>query len=362
MRKEASVELTPAGVARTSYHTIAEKLQTPSEPTFLSQAFTRNASFASNESQPTFMHFLFLLDDGLPHAEIWQNFFSSAPAGSYAVWAHCAKPRACLSKRSPIKSALPELKFVDTAYSKHCVDLVTPFVQLLKAALADGTSHPREKFVLIGDATLPVKPFSYVQATLSANDDSDFCFFPKRAWKRFLIDGRYFFLPKHHQWVNLNRAHAEKLVSNWDSSTKFWSRFRLKHAPRKQTTCTDEYATFESIFGPLPMGYARWKFPGLAGATIRSATGAAEWNQGSCRTYASWAPNDGHHWKDTMELSKQITDPRDKVLPPRGFHPVSLAAVGDRSLQILRNSPFLFVRKFTQHAHLQHFAEIMFSK
>merc|ERR550537_2010266 len=89
---------------------------------------------------------------------------------------------------------------------------------LSKAVEADPhLSHPGDKFVFVSDSTLPAKPFSQIYATLTTRQGSDFCVFPTKEWADIGQPGYLQILPKHHQWIILNRGHAEKALNLWAS-------------------------------------------------------------------------------------------------------------------------------------------------
>merc|ERR1740138_1032352 len=95
-----------------------------------------------------------------------------------------------------------------------------------------------EKFVVISSSTLPIKPFAVVYAELLESEESDFCFNKRSSAgtlqlkHRYSKDGAAFtstlFLPKHDEWVVLNRDHATKLVERWpraavSENARFWT-------------------------------------------------------------------------------------------------------------------------------------------
>merc|ERR1719183_716797 len=79
------------------------------------------------------VHFLFLVHDDLPHADIWHQFFANAPVGSWQVLVHCKDPAGC--RRNGVFSKSPGFKEVPTTPTWYCHDLVTAMVKLASEAL-----------------------------------------------------------------------------------------------------------------------------------------------------------------------------------------------------------------------------------
>lgn len=307
------------------------------------------------------VHFLFLLRSSLPHAEIWRRFFADAPAGSWAAWAHCTDRAACVQDSTT--KAFP-LTIVPQVPSKWLTDLVTPEVRLLRSATEPGV-QPRpalEKFVILSDSTLPVKPFSVVSKVLSESPDSDFCFNTVNQWSLATIRNKTYTIPKHWQWVVFNRTDALGLIRRWqkpiekDTAITAWN-VTLPDGtvvPRSRfsgSTRVPDEQVFSVAEGPLEL-------------TTRDRD--AEMQQildrlRRCRTYLTFN-------KD-MELYRKLhlkrpTEPRIDVTydvmddagskwdGPRWdrSHPIRFTQVGKRTTAALRNSPFLFARKFKSGA------------
>lgn len=330
-----------------------------------------NASGSAHQA-PGVIHFLFLINDALPHADIWRMFFSSAPKGSYTVLAHCKDPDGC--RRSGLVQSLAEARMIPTVGSWYCHDLVTAMSKLTEAALnlRAAPNGGVEKFVFVSDSTLPVKPFSVVHRELSNNDDSDFCIFPCDQWGWANIDNRNLWLVKHHQWVVLNRAHAEVFVKSWvpvdersvwhvqlkDDSWRGKERFLSPqhfHHPPQANWCSDEWGFFGTIFGAVePKGGVR-KFPGLSGGQLNMWGPGAMQSQGKCRTFTYWGrENDGPQFN---LLGTQIHGNGDAMscFPRCHDRPATFSSVGDASLSAMRNSPFLFARKFAKSLWMPNF-------
>jgi len=307
------------------------------------------------------IHFLFMLMDALPHGNLWGEFFADAPNNSYRAWAHCVHHHACEENLT-----MPGLQLVPTVYSARRVDLMTPMVRLLESALqdpVDGYPNPLDKFVLVSDSTLPLKPFASVFSVLTAHASSDMCFFPPEDYLLHAdIEGTLLFLPKQHQWVVLNRNHSEMLVNNWVSPCTELCNWtipysegglnRLDFAPppnsaksldrlgsvygkvmgrgrssncRPGSTATDEYAVFANIFGPLE----EFSRASLTDLSVESV----------CHTWTSFPEMDGKRAR--INLSD-----RPGYIDAIQGHPGEIHETDTEALSALRSSPYLFARKF----------------
>lgn len=326
------------------------------------------------------VHFLFLVDVGLSHVDVWRRFFQQAPAGSFRIWAHCARDKEC--KADDILT-LPTATLVPTVPSAYCYDLVTPAVQLMRHALEAHASLPGivEKFALISDTSLPVKPFRTVHRALTADDDSDICVSPVDDWRHAHVDGVKVFLVKHSQWVILNRPHAEVMVRDWSpakgwdkfmgwwslpvSNGSFGSRVRNVAAQRFMTNnggayaCTDEQAVFATVFGAFEPGASGTRaMPGLGRPVLANGTQvpqglsvhppASQSVQGRCRTFTVF--QSGRPLGNlTAEITSAINSDAESsaaFIDPDFSHPIVFKHVGPKLIRALRVSPFLFARKF----------------
>lgn len=323
------------------------------------------------------VHFLFLVNDDLPHAHIWQSFFAKAPHGSWKVAVHCKDPVGCA--RNGVFANNPGFEPVPTTGTWYCHDLVTAMKQLLLGALAYGAAQStggREKFVFVSESTLPIKPFNEIHSTLLLDDASDFCLFPSDQWASASIDGQFVKLLKQHQWVVLSRQHAELFINRWvpvDSNSK-WRIWLTTGAwlgqeryvdptafyyPRGANTCTDEYAFMATIFGALePLGGKRF-FPSFGGGEVDMQSHTT---QGRCRTWSYW----DYSWDPaSAALAKHIADDvyeSEISCYPKCFaRPASLEKVGEASLHALRQSPFLFARKFSATVWMPKYYDIVLS-
>merc|ERR1719399_2778217 len=131
------------------------------------------------------------------------NFFETAPRDQYRVLVHCKLPSCKDSLDGTILQTVPRVK------SWYCTDLVSPMNQLLRAALQQ-KGNSRDKFAFVSDSTLPAKPFGYLYRELIGRRGSDFCVFPSQEWASIRAHGGIEVAPKHHQWIILDRRHAEE--------------------------------------------------------------------------------------------------------------------------------------------------------
>lgn len=335
---------------------------------------------ASNSSSQAWgagvVHFLFLVNDNIPHGEIWRQFFSNAPAGSWKVLVHCKDSAGC--QRNGVFTTNPGFIQVPTTPTWYCHDLVTAMVSLARGALGLNAAMlgGREKLVYLSESALPIKPFAEIHSTLLLDDSSDFCLFPSDQWGSASVDGSFVKLLKHHQWVVLSRAHAEMIVRDWvpvnaRSEWKVWlksgtwqgeSRNVMPqnfYYPAAANTCTDEWAFMATVFGALePMSGARY-LPGFGGGHIDMNTVAS---QGRCRTWSYWDNNwDAAATTLGSQIANDFYGSKMSCYPKCHARPASLERLSARSLRALRNSPFLFARKFSSAAWMPHYYKIVLS-
>lgn len=328
-------------------------------------------------SPPGVVHFLFMVINDIPQADIWQKFFADAPKGSYTALVHCKDSEGC--KRTGLLKKVPELQQVPTVNSWYCHDLVTAMVHIMKVAadLHAAPSGAPEKFVFISDSTLPVKPFSEVHAQLSSNTLSDFCFYPSDQWTYGKIDGHDVGLLKHHQWVVLNREHADMMIKEWvpvDARSVWhvplkggsWTGKERFVSPQhfnypRHGMCPDEWAIFTTIFGATeyPGQNGIRAYPGLSGPPIKLWGNGALTTQGVCRTYSYWKNTDGEVFANVAGQISADIHSKVSCYPECGQHPATLEWLSDASLSVLRSSPFLFARKFSANVWMPNYYSLV---
>lgn len=302
---------------------------------------------------------LFLVNDAIGSAEHWRSFFDGTSSASWRALAHCKNPWAC--KSSPSFKILPEVTIVETVGSWYCHDLVSAMVQLLRVATAEA-GHPSDKFAFMSDSTLPVKPPHEVHSALMAHGESDICVFPSNHWGHAKVDEtKEAILVKHHQWVVLNREHAERMVKEWVpvqadghwnvplqrgtpyETRKPYSAEWFKRAPNANC-CTDEWAIYATLFGAVVSDahLGPVSVPGLSGSPLYLN---GHQMQGTCRTFAFFR-GDGPAFRDLGQALGHDSSNRVSCWPWCTARPMSFMSLSDEGVLAMRNSPFLFARKF----------------
>lgn len=250
--------------------------------------------------------FMFMLDSGIPTEDIWVRFFRDQARGAdFEVRVHCTNLTLC---RSSIQH--PEIfRTIPTVSSEYCTDLANPMLALLRAIAPLGSQHPRDKFVLVSENAIPIKPFGEIRERLTADEGSDFCIAPADQWL-YTYRGRR--VVKHHQWTTLSRRHAAILMRNHTYGKEvFASRaFNIVNPE----PCLDEYWAFGAIFGSVklpapgmaimqedttrePHDMSRFEgVNGLNGGQLDLVGARSQENQGRCDTFID-APA-SHGWFD----------------------------------------------------------------
>lgn len=247
-------------------------------------------------------------------------------------------------------------EIIPSVATTYCFDLVGGMNALLATALQkDGGSHPRDKFILVSDSTLPVKPFRFIQQQLTQDAGSDFCIFPRNEWAEVVEAAAGLGQPatmsvkhvavKHHQWAVFGREHAQTVVQSSGELKDLMHRFQLNTPGSKNTGCLDEFWHFAVLFGSLKLGDspAVLGLPALNGAPVSSVDYDI---QGRCDTFVNWVArasgSDNNMTRLTQELS---ADPGTDMDQASDTRPSSIHRVSKKSLESLRSSSFLFARK-----------------
>lgn len=317
------------------------------------------------------IHFLFLLNDKVNHEHLWWRWLYDVPVERYSAWAHCKDYNGCV--RNGV-GGIQKMKFVPTTPTWYCHDLVTAMRQLLKSALEAAPKTGPQKFVFVSDSTLPVKPFNEVASALLQDDDSDFCVFPKWQWAWANIDGHSVNMIKHHQWVVLSREHAELFVKDWvpvdhravwqvwlrDESWKGKERFvSPQHFHRKDAGCADEYAFMGTIYGAVEPKSGARKLDHFGGGWLATDGLKTHNTQGRCRTFTYWGDQEGPNFASVARQIRTDWGSQMSCYPRCHVHPASFGKLTMKSLQVLRHSEFLFVRKFPVGAQLPDYETIV---
>lgn len=335
-----------------------------------SAAADGNASSSSNASvhngtvanRPPRIYFLFLAVDKISNLKVWNNFFSQAPPSQYKVLVHCKLAQCNTYVQGTVFWAVP------TVPSYYCTDLVSPMNQLLAYALNDepGMTNPMDKFVYVSDSTLPAKPFAEIYSTYTARPGSDFCAFPSNEWADIPGLGGLEMAVKVHQWFTLSRQHAERANLMWSSGKmhNFMSKFQMNwnsylwsnntYADNRNFGCLDEFWHMAALYGTLThVDATRDAVVNLEGFTngplkVASATG---W-QGACDTFVVWSK---YLYAEGENPFLRLHSSLDPVSVPHGGNsqrPGWWDTMSSYGIHAIRNSEFLFVRKFIDNPRL----------
>eukprot|EP00930_Biecheleria_cincta_P070299 TRINITY_DN57941_c0_g1_i1.p1 TRINITY_DN57941_c0_g1~~TRINITY_DN57941_c0_g1_i1.p1 ORF type:complete len:373 (+),score=50.94 TRINITY_DN57941_c0_g1_i1:78-1196(+) len=365
-------------VARCTVHTLVLAL---SYAVYEAISIQRVLDANGAESGTGTVNFLFLLKDGLPHLPIWEEFFAGADGSTSALWAHCENYSACANDTGLNKLGM---QLVPTVPSERCVDLVSPEVQLMRHALRRPGSFDigRDKFVLLSDTTLPLKPLSTVLGALLATTTTDFCFFPLKDWPDASIDGHHMFLAKTAQWAVFNEEHARTLVQTWLPCHEIFG-WNMPYAGNSVSTqafnrpltgsdrrCSDEVAVFASIFGPMSQSDVGQGFERFGVSSACHTLTLFQWPSRKI-----FVPDglqqiidddpDTHTDGGLPDAAKGdlLTGLKDVLEGLKNGiegHPTTFLRLGNRTLQALRHSSFLFARKFERGFSFPGFSEVMF--
>lgn len=336
-----------------------------------------------------------MLQGKLRFGRIWRAFFAAAPPGSYNLWIHCAK-QDCDGNHPQLE--VPGSVIVQHAPSMRCFDLVTPLRSLAKTALESGVHKDvLEKFIVVSDTSLPVKPFPYTFRQLTSRPESDYCLhstsgarwpsvkmrYSRRRRRTSLYiekgEGQEFFLVKHQQFVVLNRKDAQALVDLWDipeDPTKitktwkaplvgqYWKMYDtriVKKLPRvpmgwfdkSGRFCADEIAPYALAHGIF-----------LPGQDLRCPL---DWST-QCSTTDDLMK---HKRCSTLSVGRKNSlieemqrQDEELDLAEEDSHAIAFSKIGRKSMILLRNSSYLFARKFSKSMGadaLAGYVEIMLS-
>lgn len=333
-----------------------------------SATFTYDVSQISKQkkgtaNRPPRIFFLFLAVDKISNFQAWKNFFATADPNLYRAFVHCKLPQCLQFVQGSFMIPVP------TVPSYYCTDLVSPMNQLLGHALNNdpGFENPSDKFVFVSDSTLPAKPFSEVYRTLSMRQGSDFCAFPAGEWADIPgAQGGIELAVKVHQWMVLERAHAINSCVLWASGKNhdLMQRFYMNYnsftynnntyADHRNFGCLDEFWHMATLFGTLSHTDATRdavvSLQMFTGSPLR-ITASAGW-QGACDTMVIWSKY--LHAPGANPFSQLHTSLDPPSIPHGGNdqRPGWWDTISTTGMQAIRNSGFLFVRKFVDGPRL----------
>lgn len=314
------------------------------------------------------VHFLFSVFENINFKQVWRVFLAGAPAGSWRAWVHCVNEAGC--RNNAIWEALPGMMQVETVPSQRCTDLISPQWSLVNSAVGASTSE-QDKFVFVSESCLPVKPFTYVYRTLLANDESHLCLMtPRRQWQMTRVNGVSFYLVKHSQWGILNRRDAQRFAEMWtrlDDQGR-WQivmpgrqfagvRFLLDRKDRHNWRCADEFGLFATIFGLfVPGEFSPEKCP--LNSTMRCRTKEELFGQARCPTMFFF-----YKTERNAVLKKLLKSENSNYTWRGAGHPMEIKRLSMRAISILRESDFLFARKFRANVQLpSDFTKVMYKE
>eukprot|EP00927_Polykrikos_kofoidii_P064466 TRINITY_DN5969_c0_g2_i1.p1 TRINITY_DN5969_c0_g2~~TRINITY_DN5969_c0_g2_i1.p1 ORF type:complete len:472 (-),score=49.66 TRINITY_DN5969_c0_g2_i1:60-1424(-) len=306
--------------------------------------------------RPPRIYFLFLAVDKVSNLDIWRYFFGQADPNQYRAFVHCKNP-SCVHQTmgSPLIT-------VPTVPSFYCTDLVSPMNQLLSVALNSDVdfANPLDKFTFISDSTLPAKPFSHIYSTLTSRQGSDFCVFPSAEWADIPGSAGLEIAVKHHQWITLDRNHAERASWMWaqGSMHDFMVRFHMNangwsygdnaFADGRNFGCLDEFWFMLAIFGPLTHSTVGSEqsvhLPTFTGSPLHIST-ESKW-QGACDTFVLWSQYLHRTSNSAFDRLYMSMDPASVPYSGNAMRPGWWDRLSSAAMVAVRNSEFLFVRKF----------------
>lgn len=197
--------------------------------------------------------FLFLANDSIPTEDIWTSFFHQGNGTDFYVFVHCQHKKMC---ENNIKNR-SLYRIIDTVDSTYCKDLVSPMKALFRAAVNHPVQHHQfDKFIMLSDNSVPIKPFDYALDVLVSGTSSIITNGAKGASPYCGI--------KTSQWVVLNRPHAHTYLQDpWHLHYWPWPECSLmchsyNYILNWDTACAtlhgclDEFYTLTSILGQLP--------------------------------------------------------------------------------------------------------------
>jgi len=226
------------------------------------------------------------------------------------------------------------------------------------AAASPLTGRPTmEKFVIVSDSTLPVKPFSAVFKALTESNESDYCYNSVDQWGTATMSGRNYTIPKHWQWAVLNRTDAEQLVRRWRTPPGDGGMFEWNvtlpdgtEVPRAQFPWSPE--TPDEQIESMALGAMELKTSDFFDEMERFRK-----EHRRCRTYLIFIPDIAvmksappvvMTFDSRVNVTVRMTwDLATKVVgPPGRDHPAVFRRIGKQTMGVLRDSDYLFARKF----------------
>lgn len=307
------------------------------------------------------LFFLFMANDHLPHADIWDAFFAQAKQGvDYEALLHCQNDQAC-QQIAPAFGTSFRPDVIPTVPSEYCSNLIDPMLALLKHALSKNSSESPQfdQFVFISDTTVPAKPFRNVSTLLrgmSHKPTTRFCVEPWNIGKH--AHNGTAILVKNSQWLTLGRRDAMELLKK-----EYMYQKTIDVRDIGGQGCSDEYWFFAVLFGVLKPHY---------GETFEHALKRVDGLNVACDTYVDWE----HQFIDAnmpvpmsipygpparpvvseLRLHSDPSVPREPIMAQirRGkFGPAEVREFSKETLQAFKASPWSFLRKVATNVRIK---------
>jgi len=302
--------------------------------------------------------------DKMSNLDVWNAFFAKAQPSLYRALIHCKLPSCVENVKGTVFTPVP------TVPSYYCTDLVSPMNQLLGHALNNdpGSENPADKFVFVSDSTLPAKSFSQVYSTLATRQGSDFCAFPANEWADVPgVQGNGLEVAvKVHQWMVLERLHAVNACIMWSQGRlhDFMGRFQMNqkaftwtnnsYADNRNFGCLDEYWHMAALYGTLHhVDSSRDAVVSLQlfTNTPLHVSASAGW-QGACDTFVIWSKYMHAPGNNPFAALYSALDPASIPHGGNDQRPGWWDTISSYGIHAIRNSGFLFVRKFIDKPRL----------
>jgi hypothetical protein len=246
--------------------------------------------------------FCFLIYDEIAHEELWNDFFKSAPEGSYSIYVHYKENK--------------PLKYFEQYKLKECIPTVHAHVSLIHAynllfqeAFKD---EDNIKFCIVSGTCIPLKSFDYIYNFLTKNDQAHFNVCPKEQCNPYRCQNMYPYLPleiinKSSGWFILNRILVESL-------------------------CFIDKAWIDRIYTPVPAPEEFFYITTIHLLGLQSHITTTPNLPEGATTFTNW-DDMGYKYSSTLGLKnyKEITD---------------------EELEYLVASPCLFGRKFLKECYI----------
>jgi len=327
------------------------------------------------------VHVLMMGMDGIPHPEIWKAFFQPEPEQSYSFYIHCKDEWKC--KDDIDKHRLSSFaRVVPTVFNAWCDDLLSPMLQLLKYALAEpsASNYAIEKFAFVSTEHLPVKSLRFISEELAKRpDESDMCIHDTSWWMPLKANSSTLAVAAF-QWSVFSKTDAVKLRTRMpepsperplevprveghsyadfhdihcrDEVAIFWTLFGLAHVPRQDSGTTAanlSFPGFGTLRYPLEHGQGRCTYFGADGMPHQLADQAWHRDVQSQEMLALQQVPDA-------SLASPATH-----CNPSGCEIIwNIEGLGPKAQSFLRDSDFLFARKFASAANLPNYAANVF--